>query len=91
MKSVKVNFWLLVVVLLLALLLAPRIEGQRGLATPSPGVVFVGWLERADCLLIHLPNGITVSYGGEKLQRVVADIKGWQERAPEETSEPPKS
>lgn len=45
MKSIKVNFWLLVLILLLALILAPHVEStlaENQTATPGPAAVFVG-------------------------------------------------
>ena len=88
MKSIKFNFWLLLLVLLLALILAPHVESQLTKEMPGPAVVFLGWLDRADCIQIHLPNGMLVTYGGEKLEKVVTELKRWRKHASEDSPEP---
>lgn len=48
---------------------------------PSAASVFLGWLEKADCVQIHLPNQNIVSYGGEKLEQVVLELNEWEKKA----------
>ena len=42
MKSIKINFWLLVLVFLLTLIFAPHVESQFTGEMPGPAVVFLG-------------------------------------------------
>jgi hypothetical protein len=81
MKANQAEVWLVALVVAAAVTLTLELHSQKWMVTPSPGSVFVGWLQKADCVHIHLPNDNIVSYGGEKLKTVVEELAEWQEHA----------
>lgn len=89
MKRNVAGIWPVALLVLVAGTLAPDARSQRWMVAPSAAHVFLGWLQKADCVQVHLPNGNFVSYGGEKLALVVNELEQWQKYAEEKEKRTP--
>lgn len=58
---------------------------------PSEGAfVFVGWLEHAELVQIHLPSGQVVPYSGKKLEQIAKELREWEKLAEEKAKDEKK-